>query len=181
MNNSGVFRDLTKPIGAINQDRARIIQRRFTLPAQPNLCRFMHRTLYSSRRNVLFYLSRLAPFSTLAREDGSEPLRSMAAAWSRVNNDPDDVSELVPELFYLPEMLQGDPSATVEGARDDVLLPSWARDNVEFVRIQRAALESEYVSMNLHHWIDLVFGFKQTGRAAVEAQNVFMCQLGHRL
>lgn len=40
----------------------------------------------------------------------------------------------------------------------DVVLPPWAADAVDFVRKQRAALESEYVSANLHHWIDLIFG-----------------------
>lgn len=37
----------------------------------------------------------------------------------------------------------------------------------------RAALESDYISSNLHHWIDLIFGYKQTGENSIQASNVF--------
>ena len=52
-------------------------------------------------------------------------------------------------------------------------LPPWAYDHTDFVVQCRKALESDYVSQNLHHWIDLIFGYKQRGPAAVEANNVF--------
>merc|ERR1719376_1077634 len=55
----------------------------------------------------------------------------------------------------------------------DVELPPWASTPDEFVRINRQALESEFVSCQIHQWIDLIFGYKQRGPEAVRATNVF--------
>jgi factor associated with neutral sphingomyelinase activation len=49
----------------------------------------------------------------------------------------------------------------------------WANDAMDFLRKMKESLESPYVSQNLHHWIDLIFGYKQKGQSAIEADNVF--------
>ena len=90
-----------------------------------------------------------------------------------------DVKELIPELFYLPDLLENADRLNL-GLRqngkpvDGVDLPPWAQGDARlFINIHRQALESRYVSENLPHWIDLIFGYKQKGTAAVEAVNVF--------
>ena len=90
-----------------------------------------------------------------------------------------DVKELIPEFFYLPELLinhnKFDLGMKQSGvALNDVLLPPWAKEDArEFIRVHRAALECDYVSQHLHEWIDLIFGHKQQGPAAVDAVNVY--------
>ena len=87
--------------------------------------------------------------------------------------------ELIPEFFYLPEFLSNlnrfDFGITQAGeVIDDVELPPWAKQDPRlFVLKHREALESEYVSQRLHHWIDLVFGYRSRGSEAVESTNVF--------
>lgn len=56
----------------------------------------------------------------------------------------------------------------------DVELPKWCGGDARlFILAHRAALEADLVREVLPYWIDLVFGFRQTGRPAVEAINVF--------
>lgn len=55
-----------------------------------------------------------------------------------------------------------------------LLWHQWAHGSAhEFVRLHREALESEFVSNNINRWIDLIFGFQQSGAAAEAADNVF--------
>lgn len=105
---------------------------------------------------------------------------ALATTWRLASHDsPTDVKELIPEFFCLPEMFENferfNFGCRQSGERvEDVLLPPWClKDPRLFVLIHRQALEAEIVRNNLHHWIDLIFGQKQTGEAAVEAINVF--------
>ncbi|KAK7882162.1 hypothetical protein WMY93_028336 [Mugilogobius chulae] len=86
--------------------------------------------------------------------------------------------ELIPEFFYLPEMLMNSndyPLGLREGRSlvCDVELPAWANTPEDFIRIHRMALESEFVSCQLHQWIDLIWGYKQRGPEAARALNLF--------
>jgi len=55
-----------------------------------------------------------------------------------------------------------------------VELPLWAKDSpVKFLRGMRRALESDRASEKMHLWIDLIFGWRQRGKRAWDADNVF--------
>ncbi|GAB4844399.1 BEACH domain-containing protein C2 [Ancistrocladus abbreviatus] len=179
------FRDLSKPIGALNPERLKKFQERYSSFDDPVIPKFHYGSHYSSAGTVLYYLSRVEPFTTLSIQlqggkfDHADRMFSdIAATWNGVLEDMSDVKELVPELFYLPEILTNenliDFGTTQLGEKlDSVRIPPWAENPVDFVHKHRMALESEHVSTHLHEWIDLIFGYKQRGKEAIAANNVF--------
>jgi hypothetical protein len=100
--------------------------------------------------------------------------------YTLLNLNLQDVRELIPEFFYLPEFLENGNNLNLGTTQklddvDNVILPPWAKGNAkEFVNINRQALESKYVSEHLHEWIDLIFGYKQRGDEAINSMNVFI-------
>ncbi|OMO78627.1 hypothetical protein CCACVL1_14249 [Corchorus capsularis] len=179
------YRDLSKPIGALNPDRLKKFQERYASFDDPVIPKFHYGSHYSSAGTVLYYLVRVEPFTTLSIQlqggnfDHADRMFSdIAATWNGVLEDMSDVKELVPELFYLPEMLTNENSidfgtTQLGGKIDSVKLPPWAHNHVDFIHKHRMALESEHVSAHLHEWIDLIFGYKQRGKEAISANNMF--------
>ena len=169
-----------------NAQLSSMVRRYYMLEEGGEIPRFHYGSHYSNAGMVLLYLMRVEPFTTLhidlqeGRFDQPDRLffdllgsfRSCLTAMS-------DVKELTPEFFCLPDFLINKENLDLGerqnnlGRVNDVQLPPWAKTPREFIRLHRKALESEYVSLNLHHWIDLIFGYKQRGEAAVEANNVF--------
>ena len=104
----------------------------------------------------------------------------IAQTWNSHYEAPENgVQELIPEFFYMPEFLENankfDLGVMMHTKQtvDDVILPNWAKSPEDFIIRNREALESDYVSENLHHWIDLIFGYKQRGPEAEKSLNVF--------
>ncbi|XP_027159389.1 BEACH domain-containing protein C2 [Coffea eugenioides] len=185
LSNPSSYRDLSKPIGALNADRLTKFQERYSSFDDPVIPKFHYGSHYSSAGTVLYYLVRLEPFTTLSIQlqggkfDHADRMFSdIVSTWNGVLEDMSDVKELVPELFYLPEVLTNENSidfgTTQLGEKlDSVRLPPWAKNPVDFIQKHRMALESEHVSAHLHEWIDLIFGYKQRGKEAIQANNVF--------
>ncbi|XP_050056820.1 neurobeachin isoform X3 [Aphis gossypii] len=179
------YRDLSKPIGALNPSRKAYFEERYGSWENESIPPFHYGTHYSTAAFVLNWLIRIEPFTTmfLALQGGKfdHPNRlfsSIALSWKNCQRDTSDVKELIPELFFLPEMLSNDNEYKLghqeDGTSvDNVELPPWATSPEEFIRINRMALESEFVSCQLHQWIDLIFGYKQRGPEAIRASNVF--------
>lgn len=185
LSNPSSYRDLSKPVGALNPERLKKFQERYSSFDDPVIPKFHYGSHYSSAGTVLYYLVRLEPFTTLSIQlqggkfdHADRMFADIAATWDGVLEEMSDVKELVPELFYLPETLTNENSidfgTTQLGQKlDFVKLPPWAENPVDFIHKHRMALESEYVSAHLHEWIDLIFGYKQRGREAITANNVF--------
>ncbi|XP_029465484.1 WD repeat- and FYVE domain-containing protein 4 [Rhinatrema bivittatum] len=193
LTNPQSFRDLSKPMGAQTKERKMKFIQRYKevkevektdgdLSVQCHYC-----THYSSAIIVTSYLVRLEPFTQTfcSLQGGSfdvadRMFHSVKSAWDSASRENmSDVRELIPEFFYLPDFLTNSNQVELGCMQDgtvlgDVVLPPWAAgDPHTFIRLHRQALESDYVSANLHHWIDLIFGSKQYGSAAVENVNVF--------
>ncbi|XP_015584318.2 BEACH domain-containing protein C2 [Ricinus communis] len=185
LSNPSSYRDLSKPVGALNPDRLKKFQERYSSFDDPVIPKFHYGSHYSSAGTVLYYLVRVEPFTTLSIQlqggkfDHADRMFSdIAATWNGVLEDMSDLKELVPELFFLPEILTNENlidfgTTQIGGRLDSVNLPPWAENPVDFIHKHRMALESEHVSAHLHEWIDLIFGYKQRGKEAILANNVF--------
>lgn len=186
LKNPASFRDLSKPIGALNPERLDKLKNRQipsdTIVTEP----YMYPSSYSSLLYVYLFLIRMEPFTSLhikaqngKFDHGPRQFSSIPKAYDLVTENIQDFRELIPEFFFESSFLQNVNNFNIgkfEGNQiGDVELPPWAEKNsLKFIYMNRKALESQYVSQHLNEWIDLIWGVKQNGPKAVEANNTFI-------
>ncbi|KAJ6655114.1 hypothetical protein lerEdw1_006018 [Lerista edwardsae] len=161
LSNPAVFRDLSKPIGVANERHAKDVKEKYESFEDPTgmIDKFHYGTHYSNAAGVMHYLIRTEPFTTLH-------IQLQSGSWSHAHSlETQEAGH--PLRFDLGSLQISNDKV------GDVILPKWAKSPEDFIHKHRKALESEYVSAHLHEWIDLIFGYKQRGPAAVEALNVF--------
>lgn len=117
LNDPAVYRDLSKPVGALNEERLQSFLERYESmvemqDAEGVMPPFMYGTHYSTPGYVLHYLVRTEPYTLFhidlqngCFDDYNRLFNSVEAAWHSSLNSQGDVKELTPEWFCLPAFL----------------------------------------------------------------------------
>ena len=186
LNDEENFRDLSLPIGAQEKQGQERCKNKFDVSQQEEKRGYHHGSHYSNGGIVLHYLLRIEPFTQQSKnlQGGNFDLPdrmflALDLAWKSSQEYGGDCKEIVPELFYLPEIFCN-KNRNEFGIRQNleqvqgVYLPAWAKDSVyKFLQVHQKALESSLVSQNLPDWINLMFGCQQRGTEARSSFNLF--------
>ncbi|KAL2324447.1 hypothetical protein Fmac_023505 [Flemingia macrophylla] len=122
-------------------------------------------------------LSELAVCSYKARRLPLSVLRMAVRSVYEPNEYPSTMQRLyqwtpdecIPEFYCDAQIFK-----SIHDGMADLAVPSWAESPEDFIKLHRDALESNRVSFQLHHWIDITFGYKMSGQAAIAAKNVML-------
>ncbi|KAL1296338.1 hypothetical protein HN51_057034 [Arachis hypogaea] len=122
-------------------------------------------------------LSELAVCSYKARRLPLRVLRMAVRSVYEPNEYPSTMQRLyqwtpdecIPEFYCDAQIFR-----SIHDGMADLAVPSWAETPEDFIKLHRWALESNMVSFQLHQWIDITFGYKMSGQAAIAAKNVML-------
>ena len=152
---------------------------------------------YSNPTYVCHFLTRIFPFSFVSIEiqgdkfdDPNRMFLSIFRTFESASTLKDDIRELIPEFYTLPEIFQNKNNLNLaQGKTDannekiiinDVELPPWSDDvPTNFITEKRKLLEKSNIKIN--KWIDIIFGNYQRGEKAEEIHNIFQAQTYERM
>ncbi|OHS93791.1 hypothetical protein TRFO_02298 [Tritrichomonas foetus] len=176
------LRDLSKPLGQISGTRILKFERVF----EETNNGYFYGTHYSYPAAVLHYMMRAEPFTifNVVLHSGFDHrdrlFSSLFETWFTCSEcNTTDLKELIPQFFCFPAMFENLNKLLLQTRSDGtdinrVRLPPWGPTPTIFIHRHRKILESKRLCKTLPSWIDLIFGYKQRGPAAVEAKNVFL-------
>ena len=146
---------------------------------------------YSNATYVSHFLVRTFPYTYISIEiqgerfdDPDRLFSSMQKTYESASTLKDDVRELIPEFYTLPDMFLNKSNLNLDQNMidsnnnyveiNDVKLPLWCKNNaIYFVIKLRRYLENNNIISNLNKWIDLIFGVTQRGEKAEDKHNIF--------
>lgn len=187
LNNPETFRDFTFPIFAQTEEQKEQCMSYYSTTEALSNEPHCTPNYISNVGSTIYFLVRAEPFTNeeISFQNGSldaadRTFQSFDISYSLMTAPGNkNALELIPEFYFHPELLKNIneiefPISPITGKTvGDVVLPPWAPTTREFVQIMKKALESPYVSSQLNDWIDLVWGYRRRGEAALERCNVF--------
>ena len=177
---ANTFRDFTYPIYAQDEETREILKDKYNSFEDTDI-KYHSGSHYSNPAFVCYYLIRVKPFSISASEIQGGCFDAPDRLFFDINNFykiSAKYQELIPDFFNLPEIYINinnfNYGKTLDGIQViDVILPPWAMNSPRiFSKMNKKALESQYVSLQVNNWIDLIYGYKQKGIEAEKSYNV---------
>ena len=180
LNESTTYRDLSYPIYAQDEETRKTLKMKYESFEDAEI-KYHCGSHYSNSLFVCYYLIRVKPFSNISAEiqgNGFDTPDRLFFNIKKFYVVQEKYQELIPEIFNLPELYINVNNYIFGKTSENVLinnveLPPWALNSPRlFSKMNKKALESQYVSQHINDWIDLIFGFKRSGQEAEKSLNV---------
>lgn len=188
INNKYQYRDFALPIGTISEaskKKAKKYYKYLKNDPLPIKKPFHFHSYISNPGYIIFFYMRAIPSLILKLQSGAfgpndRIFRSFESLWNSMHSGLTQFTELIPEFYSLNKShiflnkFSIDLGVNSNGEEiNDVSLARWASGIDDFMFKNKSVLESEHCSLNLHKWINLVFGDYQRGEKAIGSCNVF--------
>ena len=129
-------------------------------------------------------MTRIFPYTHIGIElqgnkfdDPNRLFNSVRLTFKNAISHKSDIRELIPEFFYFPEIYINindlDMGIKLDGTKVNNVETPCNNNPYEFTILLRNLLEKDTVSYNINNWIDLIFGYKNKGKEAKLANNLF--------
>ena len=202
-NNNSLFRDLTKPMGQIinnkrnnnfvenyikniNNKKAQLQSEKKKMAENDYITIPVYLTNYSNPTYVSNFLYRIFPFNFIFNKCQEKKLVENEIIFSSIpfsfynssTKNINDIREIIPEFFYFCEMFQNiNKIKNIEDVKLDNQLIKEFDDQLNpyflYCKFLKENLEGEEISKNLNDWIDLIFGYCQKGEKSRKCFNTF--------
>ena len=177
---SSIYRDLSYPILSSDPLMRDDIKKKYDLS---DLDKYHSGTFYSTCAFVAYFLIRQRPFSEISLEiQGGEfdATDRLFIGAKEVSGIKEKYQESIPPLMTLPELYVNNNKFNFGKTQrhqiivNDFILPNWSKDDPrKFSLVLKRIFEGKNVNLNLHKWIDLIFGVAQSGPDAIKYLNTY--------
>ena len=180
----GNQRDLNLPIAVVADDdkEHEMLKARYSMQKYHNYENISNGSIVSS------FMIRMYPFFnySLKFHSGFDSAnRIFTSVINSLSIKRFTTSEIIPELFSMSDLFENSKNKLKFPAdvNETVELPSFKNLNIknsenhlspsEFIQFHRKVLEDQITRSNISNWIDLNFGYKQTGHEAISSLNLY--------